>query len=80
MCSAGGLYAIYKNKENHGSQHWTTTHAMAGVACILSCIGLGLVGGIVLHPDFGIDKTNKTIRYVGGLLVCPMRQWFDLES
>lgn len=26
-------------------------------------MGLGLVGGIVLHPDFGVDKTNKTIRF-----------------
>jgi hypothetical protein len=25
-------------------------------------IGLGLVGGIALHPDFGMDKTNGTIR------------------
>jgi hypothetical protein len=25
-------------------------------------IVLGMVGGIVLHPDFGIDKTNGTIR------------------
>lgn len=28
----------------------------------VNMIGLGLVGGIVLHPDFGIDKTNGTIR------------------
>ena len=64
MCSMGGLYAIYKNKENRGAQHFQTTHAMAGLACMLSCVGLGLVGGVVLHPDFGIDKGNKTIRYV----------------
>lgn len=64
MCSMGGLYAIYKNKENRGAQHWQTNHAMAGLACILSCVGLGLVGGVVLHPDFGIDKGNKTIRLV----------------
>lgn len=30
---------------------------------IINCIGLGLVGSIVLHPDFGVDKTNKTIRF-----------------
>lgn len=68
MCSFGGLYAIYKNKENRGAQHWQTNHAMAGLACILSCIGLGLIGAVVLHPDFGIDKGNKTIRYVSMLL------------
>lgn len=24
---------------------------------------IGMAGGIFLHPDFGIDKTNKTIRF-----------------
>jgi hypothetical protein len=24
-------------------------------------IGLGMAGGIFLHPDFGIDKNNKLI-------------------
>lgn len=28
----------------------------------INMIGLGLVGGIVLHPDIGVDKTNGTIR------------------
>lgn len=37
---------------------------MMGLACIVSCLGLGFVGGYVLHPDFGVDKTNKNIRYV----------------
>ena len=31
---------------------------------ILSSVGLGLAGGIFLHPDFGIDKGNKLIRKV----------------
>lgn len=31
---------------------------------ITSCVGLGLAGSIFLHPDFGIDKTNKLIRKV----------------
>ena len=25
-------------------------------------IGVGLVGGVVLHPDFGVDKQNQLIR------------------
>lgn len=62
FCCFGGLYVIYTNKEEHGHQHWQTNHAIAGIVGLLSCIGLGLVGGIVLHPDFGVDKTNKTIR------------------
>jgi hypothetical protein len=64
LCSAGGMYAIYLNKENNGAQHFKSSHGKAGLALLLSCLGLGLVGGIVLHPDFGIDKTNKNIRYV----------------
>jgi hypothetical protein len=64
MCSFGGLYIIYKNKENNGKPHFTSNHAWAGLFCLANCVGLGLAGGIVLHPDFGIDKTNKTIRLV----------------
>jgi hypothetical protein len=30
---------------------------------IVSAIGAGIIGGIVLHPDWGLDKTNQTIRY-----------------
>lgn len=28
----------------------------------ISSFGLGMVGSIVLHPDFGVDKTNQLIR------------------
>jgi hypothetical protein len=41
-----------------------TPHAWCGVGVITSCVGLGLAGSIFLHPDFGIDKTNKLIRKV----------------
>ena len=36
---------------------------MLGFACFLSCFALGIVGGAVLHPDWGIANKNKTIRY-----------------
>jgi hypothetical protein len=39
-----------------------TTHALAGLGVFVVAIGLGLVGGVVLHPDFGVDKQNKVIR------------------
>ena len=29
---------------------------------MISSVGLGMAGGIFLHPDFGVDKTNKLIR------------------
>ena len=63
MMACGGLYVIYTNKNNNGSEHFTTLHGKFGLAMILSSIGLGLAGGVFLHPDFGIDKTNQTIRY-----------------
>ena len=63
MLSLGGLYAIYRNKEMWGKAHFTSTHGQAGLAIILLSVGAGMVGGVFLHPDFGMDKTNKTIRY-----------------
>lgn len=58
----GGYYIIYQNKENNGARHLTSTHANVGIFVMINMIGLGLFGSIVLHPDFGIDKTNKTLR------------------
>lgn len=63
MVSFAGLYFIYKNKEINGSGHLKTTHAKVGLGVVLSCVGLGMAGGIFLHPDFGVDKQNKTIRF-----------------
>lgn len=60
----GGLFSVYQYKSQVGSDHFTSTHSIAGLIVIISCIGLGVVGGAVLHPDFGVDKTNKTIRWV----------------
>lgn len=62
--SLGGLYAIYHNKNLWGKNHFTTTHGQAGLAVVVMAIGAGLVGTVFLHPDFGMDKTNKTIRFV----------------
>lgn len=61
--SLGGLYAIYTNKNNMGRPHLTSWHSLFGIGAAASCIGLGMVGSVVLHPDFGMDKTNKTIRF-----------------
>jgi len=62
LVSFAGLYCIYRNKEMNGYQHLQTAHSRIGAFVGLNCVGLGFVGGIVLHPDFGVDKTNKTIR------------------
>lgn len=62
MFAFSGMYIIYKNKENNGFKHLQTTHAWVGLFVMINCVGLGMAGGIILHPDFGIDKTNKTVR------------------
>lgn len=62
--SAGfGWYYIYRNKELNNRPHLTSLHAKLGVAALLSYISLQLVGLLALHPDFGVLKTNKTVRF-----------------
>jgi hypothetical protein len=60
--AAGGIYVIYRNKEMNGYSHLKSPHAWCGVGVAVSFVSLGLAGGIFLHPDFGIDKTNSLIR------------------
>mmetsp|Transcript_13361 Transcript_13361/g.19489 ORF Transcript_13361/g.19489 Transcript_13361/m.19489 type:complete len:193 (-) Transcript_13361:1026-1604(-) len=63
MMAFGGLYVIYRNKEIMGKEHITSTHALAGIITMAGALMASLAGGIFLHPDFGFDKTNKTIRF-----------------
>lgn len=62
MLNFAGLYCIYKNKEMNGYKHMQSTHAWSGVLLMFSTCAMGFAGSVFLHPDFGIDKTNKTIR------------------
>ena len=62
FASLAGCYCIYANKEMNGYAHLKSTHAWCGVGVMINCIGLGIAGGVFLHPDFGVDKGNKTIR------------------
>ncbi len=64
MLSLGGIYAIYHNKNLYGSPHFTSTHGKIGIALMIAMVGPLLAGGIFLHPDFGVDKTNKMIRKI----------------
>jgi len=61
-CTAGGLYAIYHNKNLNGRPHMTSWHSYVGLLSAVSSVGIGLAGGIVLHPDFGMANKNATIR------------------
>jgi hypothetical protein len=65
-------YVIYTNKEMYGKPHLISLHGKLGVGVMLSYFGLGAVGALGLHPDFGMLKTNKTLRLahkVGGRIV-----------
>ena len=48
------------------------------MSIFVSCIIIGMAGGVFLHPDFGIDKTNKTIRFAHKMAsrVLLMLAWF----
>ena len=59
----GGYYVIYRTKELMGKPHLTTWHAIGGMICLVGCSLIGAAGAAFLHPDFGVDKTNKTIRF-----------------
>jgi hypothetical protein len=58
----GGLYAIYHNKNLYERPHFTSLHGKAGLALLVFTAPPMLVGGIFLHPDWGVDKTNKEYR------------------
>ena len=57
-----GLYVIYSNKEMLKKPHFTTLHGKLGLGAFVAFAMLGLVGGIALHPDFGVAKQNQLIR------------------
>jgi hypothetical protein len=64
LLALGGLYAIYHNKNLWNKEHFTSVHGKIGIALMVSMLGPLLAGAVALHPDFGIDKTNKTIRKI----------------
>jgi hypothetical protein len=63
ISALAGLYVIWKNKEIHGKDHITTTHALMGIITVACAVGPAIVGAVFLHPDFGMDKTNQQFRF-----------------
>jgi hypothetical protein len=59
-----GFYVIYSNKEMFGKPHFMSIHGKLGVTVLALYFAIGAFGAIALHPDFGIMKTNKTLRTV----------------
>jgi hypothetical protein len=58
-----GMYIIYRNKDIHGKPHFTSTHAWMGIATMICAFLPAMFGVVFLHPDFGLDKTNKDYRF-----------------
>lgn len=58
-----GWYVIYTNKEMLGKAHLLTMHGKLGFTVMVSYVLVGLVGGAALHPDFGVAKSNQTVRF-----------------
>ena len=63
ICNVAGLWIIFNNKEVNGYDHLKTAHSKIGIVVVVACMGLGMAGSAFLHPDWGVDKTNKTIRF-----------------
>merc|ERR1719223_1976327 len=57
-------YVIYGLKESKGKDHLTTYHGQLGAGVMVANISLALFGLATLHPDFGILRTNKLIRFM----------------
>lgn len=58
-----GFYVIYSNKEAANKEHFTTTHGQLGLLVTLVYIGMALFSFPSLNVDWGVFKTNKTVRF-----------------
>jgi len=64
LLSSFAWYVIYSNKEMFKRKHLTTIHGKLGVAIMISYFMLGIFGAIALNPDWGLFRSNKTMRLV----------------
>lgn len=64
VCAAFAFYVIYSNKNTYKKPHFTTLHGQGGLAIMVAYLGLAVVGFVGLNPDWGVVRTNKTIRAV----------------
>ena len=58
------FYVIYSNKGINHKKHLTTVHGKLGAAVLVGYTGLAIAGAVALHPDFGVLRTNKTVRAI----------------
>lgn len=77
-----GIWAIYTNKIILEKEHFTTKHGFYGIIAFLGYIFIEIVGGLLLHPNFGLMKTHKYIRkahkYFG--LIVQSLCWYSVVS
>lgn len=64
LCAAFAFYVIYSNKNANRKPHFTSLHGQAGLAIMIAYFGLAVVGFVGLNPDWGMVRTNKTIRAI----------------
>ena len=48
--SSFGFYVIYSNKNFAKKNHFTTIHAKLGLGVLIGFLGVGIFGGVALHP------------------------------
>ena len=59
-----GGYVIWSNKEFYRKEHLTTPHGQLGAAVLSFFLVYPLFASILLTPDSGILRTNKTVRTI----------------
>ncbi len=55
-------YVIYSNKNMFGKPHLISNHGKLGAFVMILYFGVGIVGGVLLNPSWGLYRTDKTIR------------------
>ena len=68
LCNLFALYVIYGIKGAYNKPHFATYHGQAGALTCFSLFVLMLVGGVALHPDFGLLRSKKDEKGGGGKL------------
>ena len=54
-------YLRYLSRERN-ARRGTVRRGQVGMVAIVGFVGLDVVGMLALHPDFGVLRTNKTVR------------------
>ena len=82
LLTVGGWYVIYSNKEMNGYPHLTSWHSWTGLFVLASFCGSSVFGLVALFPDWGVLKTNKSVRWMHkwGARVTIAVSWVTLVS